>query len=192
VLLGQKPVQSLVGGDDKITACRVLYPIEMEALLSSYPWKFAQSKIQLARVTEAPVNEWKYAYTLPSGRIGDPSTYYDSGEVGAVPILEWEVQGNNLLTDAEQIFCDYTFDVSEPRWPAYFVKLASLVMAAALAMPLTRDQSKVDHYRALAYGTPQENGNGGEWLKATNIDAMGQTNIALHPDSFFLVNVRGS
>jgi hypothetical protein len=190
VLLGSKPINSFTGGD-KETTCGLLYPMDKESLLTSYPWKFCTAKAQLARLTDAPLTSWKYAYKLPLPRLGAPLAYYNSGGVGATTFLEWEVQGADLLCNEEVVFCDYQFDVVESRFPPYFVNLIVLSMAAKLALPVTRDQSKADFYRGLAYGSPSENEQGGAWLAATNADARGQTNIALHPDSWSLVNVRG-
>lgn len=189
VLLGSKPISSMTGGD-KETSCSLLYPMTKESLLSSYPWKFSTAKVQLARLATAPLTSFKYQYGLPSGRIGDPHAYYRSPAEGEEPFLNWKVQGNAVMCDEEIVYCDYTFDVPEARFAPYFVNLIVLAMAAVLALPVTRDQSKADFYRLLAYGSPAENEQGGAWLAATNADAKGQTNIALHSDSFSLINCR--
>lgn len=190
-LLGEKPIQSFTGGQREAT-CGLLYGDCVRNLLASYPWSFAQAKQQLARLSTAPLNEWKYAYKLPSDRLGNPNAYYDNAAVGAIPFLAWEVQGDNVLCNEEAVYCDYLFLPTIPKWPPYFVTLVIYALAAVLAVPLTTDQSKAEYWDVKAFGTGQENQRGGQWLAATNADAMGQTNIAIHPDAFTLINVRGS
>lgn len=191
VLVGQKPIQSFTGGQKQAT-CKMLYDMTIENLIASYVWGFAGAKVQLARLVASPGGEWKYAYKLPPDRIGQPNAYYPSNAVGEFPFLSWELQGDAVLCNEEAVFCDYKFAPTVARWPAYFENLAVHAMAAVLAVPLTTDRGLAEFYHQMTFGTPQESGMGGLWLQATNADAQGQTNIALHPDSFVLVNVRGS
>jgi hypothetical protein len=63
-------------------------------------------------------------------------------------------------------------------------------LAADFAEPLTDQIQKADYFRALAFGSPAENGRGGLFRQCTQADAQGQRNQALGNNSFDLIEVR--
>ena len=83
LLLGAAPISSFNQGTDEATVCDRLYPDVRDSTLQMYPWTFSFKKVQLARTTNTPVNEWKYEYQLPSDRIGPPRAALTSTEAVA-------------------------------------------------------------------------------------------------------------
>jgi hypothetical protein len=63
-------------------------------------------------------------------------------------------------------------------------------LAADFAEPLTDQITKADYFRALAFGTPAENGRGGLFRQCTQADAQGQRSQQLGNNSFDLIEVR--
>ena len=58
-----------------------------------------------------------------------PRTVYASSDRGAIPITDWTIQGQTLLTDREKIFVDYQQDIVEGKLPTYFVQLLVYMLA---------------------------------------------------------------
>ena len=96
--------------------------------------------------------------------------------------------GDDLFTNLETVYIDYQASVPEYKMPSYFVKLLQLATAAELAIPITDQGSKADYFRAQAFGSPGENGRGGEMRKAMNIDGRGQATKII--EDFSLIQVR--
>jgi hypothetical protein len=62
-------------------------------------------------------------------------------------------------------------------------------MAAELSVVITDQIAKADYYRAVAYGTPGENGRGGLMRQAMNIDSRGRLSPVI--EDYSLIDVRG-
>ena len=59
-LLGVDTITSFTDGTKKAAIADGIYGFVKNHTLSMYPWKFAIKKIQLARDTATPNNEWTY------------------------------------------------------------------------------------------------------------------------------------
>ncbi len=136
----------------------------------------------------APTSVWRYAYQLPGDRLAGPRAVYDSASPGAPVQKDWEIQGDQLLTNLEYVFIDYQYSIGEFAWPQYFVQLMKYMMAWHLAEPITEQQDKSLRWERKAVGDPSENGRGGYLRTAMQIDAQGQPTRAI--DDFTLVAVR--
>ena len=154
-----------------------------------YPWTFTLAKVQLGRLSAAPTNVWTYAYQLPAQMLtGVPRRVFASDSVGANVIKDYEIQGNQLLTDFTKIFVDFQQTVDEQSMPDYFVKLLTYQMAWHLAIPITDQATMLDTYRTIALGTMAESGRGGYFRTATNIDSAGQSTTVI--GDYLLTEVR--
>ena len=109
VNIGMKPVQDLDGDDDVTLACSLLYPMVKKEVLSMYPWWSTKGKKQLSRLTQTVVNEYQFAFALPSNRLSGPLALYSDGEVGATPFHEWDLFGSEVLSDVPEIWGDFQF-----------------------------------------------------------------------------------
>jgi len=156
--------------------------------LSVTPWRFAMKKVQLAQLTTAPINEWKYAYQLPSDRIGAPFALFNSSAIGAQPIKYYEVFGDQVFTDEVRLYCDYPFKPIEQAFPSYFTEFMVLAVAANIALPITDQQNNASHFRELAYGMPSENGAGGQLARARFADSSQQPPQVI--EEYTLIDVR--
>lgn len=190
VNIGMKPIQTLDGDDDVTQSCNILYPMVKEEVLTMYPWNATKSKALLGRLTATPENEYQYAFGMPSGRISGALAIYDSGEVGAKPVKEWDVQGKNILTNYEKIWGDFQFDIDESLFPGYIKNLITYILSARLAESLTDDSSKADKYDFIAYGNPGEKKMGGYFEVARGIDSRFRPTQKVQ--GFSLIDVRGS
>lgn len=174
LLLGAAPISSFTEGTDEASTCDSLYPNIRDQALSIYPWSFAFKKVQLARLTSTPTNEYKYEYQLPSDRLSTPRAVYNSASVGANPIVNYRIMGSKILTNEEYIYVDYLFSISESEMPVWFVQLLKYLMAWHLSVPITDQVDKAQYWQSVAIGSPAENGRGGYMRTAMNIDGQNQ------------------
>ncbi len=188
LMLGAKAISSFNDGTDAASVCDRLYPDIRDSVLTTYPWSFNTKKIQLARLVTNPGSVWRYAYQLPGDRLTSPRAVYDSPSVGAHVRKEYEIQGNEVLTNLEAVYIDYQAVVPESAMPQYFVQLLKYMMAWHLALPITEQQERAVYWQGIAVGGPAENGRGGQMRTAMNIDGQGQPTRVI--EDFSLIAVR--
>ena len=188
LMLGAKAISSFNDGTDESSVCDRLYPDIRDSTLMMYPWSFSMKKIALARLITAPGSVWKYAYQLPGDRLGSPRAVYDTAAVGATPRKEWEIQGDQLLTNLETVYIDYQYSTPEFAMPQYFVQLLKYQVAWHIAEPITEQAEKSGFWRRMALGEPGENGRGGYFRTATQIDGANNTIKVI--DDWTLVTAR--
>ena len=164
ISLGASPLSSFTEGTDSAQACDRLYPDLKNTLLSTYVWSWSLAKIQLARLSATPINEWKYAYQMP----GDHLT-------GALAVFETDGTAQRSVRYGWEIYGD-------------FVRLLKTALAAELAIVITDQVGKADYFRGIAFGSPGENGRGGLMREAMNIDARGQSTQIV--EDYSLIQVR--
>lgn len=138
--LGAPPISALTEDTELADIVEANYFGVLDALLCEHDWSFAKKKLQLARLAVAPVNEWSYAYQLPSDRIGPPLNLYDSTGTGIRPAEDYEVFGGDQVhTDYETVVCEYPFRPDESLLPAMFVQALADRLAHKLALSITDD-----------------------------------------------------
>jgi hypothetical protein len=188
LMLGAKAISSFNDGTDESSVCDRLYPDIRDSTLVMYPWTFNTKKIQLAQLLTAPGSVWRYAYQLPGDRLANPRAVYDTAAVGAPARKDWEIQGDQLLTNLPAVFIDYQYSLGEFGWPQYFTQLMKYMMAWHLALPITEQSDRAQYWQGVAVGAPAENGRGGYFRQAMNID--GQHNPVRVIEDYSLVAVR--
>jgi hypothetical protein len=189
LLLGANQITSFSDGTAPSSVCSVLYPRIKSQTLGMYHWSFTLSKTTLARLTSTPTNYYRYAYQLPSDMfLGVPRVVYASTSLSAPNITEYEIQGNQLLTNETTIVVDYQRQISESDMPSYFTQLLIYQMAWHLAEPITDQITKADYWRSVALGTASENNRGGFFRQAINIDGAGQSKTVIA--DYLLTEVR--
>jgi len=176
LLLGSSSITSFDDGTAGSGAASTIYPKVKSATLGMYPWTFTLRKVQLPKLTDAPTNVWSNAFQLPANMItGVPRRVFNSGSVGIAVFKDYEIQADQLLTEATTIYVDYQQTVTEPAMPEYFVNLLVYQMAWHLAEPVTDQITKAEYWRGIATGMAQESGRGGYFRTATSIDSSGQS-----------------
>lgn len=189
ILLGAAPISSFTEGTDTAQACDRLYPDLKNTLLSTYVWSWTLKKVQLQRLSDTPINEWKYAYQMPGDHLtGALAVFENDGTAQRSVRYGWEIYGDQLVTNMETVYIDYQTTLAETAMPNYFVRLLRTALAAELAIVITDQASKADYFRALAYGGAADNGRGGLMREAMNIDARGQSTQIV--EDFSLIQVR--
>lgn len=189
IMLGANALSSFSEGTTAATVADRLYDDIRTTVLTSYPWAWTLKKVQLAQVVTAPINEWTYAYQLPTDRIAAPRAVFYSSSTRVPVTSDFEIFGDKLYTNYPTIYIDYQYDPGESQYPKYFVQLLKYFLAWHFAEPVTDQVSKAQYWQGIAVGSPSENGRGGNFRQATNIDAQANSSQAI--TSFDLVAVRG-
>lgn len=128
ILCGEKPLSSLSEDRYGATVGSNLFESLYESELQSNPWRFATKKGSLSRLNVTPLNQWTYAYQLPSDCL-IPSHVY--------PGAPYEIYGDRIYTDATSVELDYRFKPEVSALPAYFALLLTYRLAANMIKPIT-------------------------------------------------------
>ena len=129
LMLGAKAISSFNEGTDESSICDRLYPDVRDSSLVMYPWSFNTKKVQLAQLLTAPTSVWKYAYQLPGDKLANPRAVYNSSSVGAPVQKDWEIQGDQLLTNLTAVYIDYQYGIAEFAMPQYFIQFLKYMIA---------------------------------------------------------------
>lgn len=157
-------------GSKEAAICGDMWDFHTRFLLSIYPWYFARKKIQLGRVTTNPINEYQYAYQL-AGDLLTLHAAYASGSVGAIPIKEYDLFGQQLFTNESKIFIDYNAYTIAESWPSWFDYFVAKSVALQLAKQFPTDPDKVNRLDLEVWGPAQDNRRGGLFGFTMNLDS---------------------
>jgi hypothetical protein len=188
LLIGAKAISSFNDGTDASSVCDRLYPDIRDSTLVMYPWSFGMKKVQLAQLITTPNSVWRYEYQLPGDKLANPRAVYNSAAQGSPVQKDWEIQGDKLLTNLTSVFIDYQFSVPEFAMPQYFVQLLKYMVAWHIAETVTEQQDKATKWQRVATGDVSENGRGGFFRTAAQID--GQNNPVRVIEDYSLIAVR--
>lgn len=169
--LGANAIASFSEATGRATLAANTYPSRKRALMSIYPWRFTMAKVQLARLSAAPVGEWSYAYQLPSDRlVGGAFAVFNTTSPNVAAITTYEIFGEQLLTNETEIYVDYQQNKPEVEWPPYFDEFVIADLCAEWAYAVTDQANLADAWRQKAYGV---NGVSGAYGFARQADSIG-------------------
>lgn len=134
VVLGEKPAQALTDNRYGVQVGANLFEMIYENELQSNRWRFAVKKEALARLTGVPLNQWSYAYQLPTDMLLP---------IGVYPRQEYEIYARHLYTDALSVELDYLFKPDISQLPAYFCSLLVYALARDMTKAITEDKDAV-------------------------------------------------
>lgn len=132
--LGHQLISNIVTDQTPHAAyCRLYLGAVIEEILGQFDWNGASRRIQLAESAESPVFGFAHAYQLPADFLR-----LVSAETDAEP---YKVEGDRLLTDAEEVYLVYVFRPSEPNQLPHYLKKAIISgLAYRLTTPLSSNE----------------------------------------------------
>lgn len=170
--LGMEPISSFQD-EDNVNAsqiCAQIWDDYARYLLSVYPWRFTMKKQQLGQLADVPINEWLYAFQMPTDLLSLRAIFSDSSAQRAT-YLGYEIFGDQVYSDSPTLYADYQAYVEPNLWPYWFVQFAVMALAAKLA-PILTDKVEIANSKSLlAWGPPQDNLQGGMFGQAKSIDS---------------------
>ncbi len=140
ILCGERPLVDLSDNRYGATVGSGLFELLYENELQSNRWRFAMKKAALSRLTSPPLNQWKYAYQLPSDMLLP---------VGVYPIdLSYEIYADQLYSDRSSVELDYKFKPDVTDCPAYFITLMTYALAKDMISPITESERATQRMEA--------------------------------------------
>ena len=133
--------------DNSVAAnlCNQFYSESRDECLALAPWSFAQKRAILNQNATVPVWGFDYAYKLPADYIGHVKML-DGGD------YDYHIEENNLVTDNSSVKIKYTAKITDVgRFPAWFKRLVTSMLAYKLALPLTNSGSVHDRMEKNLY-----------------------------------------
>lgn len=184
--LGEPSISSFSDDSDTAEKVALLYEPTILSLFSSYDWRWAMRKAVLEVDAAAqPINKWERGFLMPvlnTDRVGPPHKVFRSTDVGAPVFWDWEISERWIMTNESVMVIEYIKRQPESVWPGYFTKLAIEAVAAALALPVTENQTKDEYHTNLAFGAASQKGRGGLMGTAMEADANGNPTRSLLDD----------
>jgi hypothetical protein len=146
VLCGEKPLNSLTDPRYGAQVGAALFDMVYENELQINPWRFSCKKQQLSLLNQTPLNEWQYAWQIPTDCLSM------IGFWGVGPDKLYEIYGGNVLytnissnpTAAglpPELIAEYQFKPDPSTIPSYFSLLVTLALAQHMCKPVTESDS---------------------------------------------------
>lgn len=172
LLIGANSIQSFDDGSRESDVCSSIYEIVKDTLLANRLWSFTLEQLDLARLNETPLRDWKYSYALPTDviRIKKVSNSKD------FELVKGRLYSNNPKVSID---CQKTVDVDE--MPPYFQTALISELAAKLSVSLLGDNSKYQLFAALAQR---------DLINARLADCQNRPNVKFGEDSFWITVAR--
>lgn len=133
ILCGEEPLQSLSDDRYGATVGANLFEMLYEAEVQSNRWRFSMKKGALSRLAVEPLNEYQYAYQMPTDMLL---------MVGMTCPQPYEIYGTHLYTSATTVEVEYQFKPEVSAIPAYFALLMTYVLAKDMVSPITENAAK--------------------------------------------------
>jgi hypothetical protein len=187
--IGELPLQS-EAADGAATHIAVFDSV-LAYLLSMYPWSFARTTWQLARLSTAPSAHYLYAFQLPTDMLGAPRAVFNQSS-SRLPFTKWRLQGQFLLADADAIWMEGMVMPELTRVPGVFTELLTVALMAEFALSVREDKSLWASLRAVAYGDGGLTGHGGMLAQCKAMDVQGQPSPTVAEGSNPLLDARAS
>lgn len=128
LVLGHDTINSLNDPGYPNRVAQNLYDNMVQFELTKSNWTFARTKVQLAQLTEGPVDEFDNAYQLPADKLK---------VLFIRPRTRYKIYGDQLWTNASgELFLDYIANVGEDRWPPSFTQMCIFALAANWGIPI--------------------------------------------------------
>jgi hypothetical protein len=189
IRLGAKPIQSFNDPSDTSVSCGAIYKIKRAYLLSSYVWGFSLKYSRLARQLVSPLIQWKNQFTLPTDKLhGGMMAVFNSPDPGVRHITGYSLIGQVLMSNYDDIYVEYQYDVDESLWTHNFTELMINIMMVDLCYLITDSSQLYQELRMATYGTPSEGGQGGLLSFTRSLDARDAPTMRL--DDFSLLDAR--
>lgn len=142
ILLGDTPIISLDTDDGAAAqASDLIYERLVKSMFTvdAYKFRFAVKQFRLNKMAAPPMDSeeggYKFAYSLPS----------DFLTLVRMNIrCDYDIYGNQLRTNADDVILDYVARIDESLWPPYFEEMVVYRLAADMCMPVTDNATLAD------------------------------------------------
>lgn len=147
--LGARPITAMEQPTPEAEACRLHYNRVRRSLLERADWTFAARRAVLARLADNDRSAWTYRYARPADMLKlrwvNAGALVGTGyAVGQNPDAIREISADAIYSHMPGAVIEYTADVDDTTlFPPSFGDALAASLAAAIAMPITRDGAKM-------------------------------------------------
>lgn len=168
---GGEPIDAL-NDDTPLSAFAMeTWPTKKAWLLAAYRWVFAETFAPLEQLATAPPGcPLPFAFKRPADLSGAIHAIRDGSDVRTACQVQAIQTEDYLAADRAPLWAEYTGGADATRWPPWFTELAIVAFAADVAYRMLR-RTLGDEFQAKAFGTPEQNGQGGLMLAAMQADS---------------------
>jgi hypothetical protein len=141
VLCGEKPLNSLTDPRYGAQVGAALFDMVYENELTANRWRFNSTKGTLSRLNSTPINEWQYAYQIPTDCLNVIGIW------GVSPDNAYEIYGTTLCTNltnspgSSSLVLEYQFKPDPATLPSSFTLLVTLALAMHMCKPVKESDS---------------------------------------------------
>lgn len=146
VKIGANGIVSFNENTAEAEVASYLYSSVRDALLSSYPWRFATTQSQLVRFATTPQTDYQYSFALPKDFLRALSL----GTVYKGYGTDYRICENELQTNQKDVILTYIFRPQEEMFPAFFAEALVSKLAAEFCLPLTESTSRAEYLNKRA------------------------------------------
>lgn len=177
IILGEKPLSDLDDGSDVADIISNTYtPFKLD-ILANYEWTFTQKQAKLNKIVKTPVLRYTSVFQLPSDFLRIKNVYADSS--GSITLDDYSIKSDGLYCSEDEIFVEYSANVDEEEFPAYFGEYFSYAFATKINMPITESDNKQSLLNSVLPDKMQ---------RAKTSDAMQESNEFIQ--NFSIIDVR--
>lgn len=168
---GAAPFGSFTEAKPVAYFCKANYPQKKAELLGLHRWVFAKTIVQLTQITPTPANApFAFAFARPADVVGAFHDFrcgpkLDSGKVHVLQLADY------IAADHATVWAEYTANVPEAQWPPWFTALVVTAFGAGIARAALR-RGLAGDLDVEAFGTPEQNREGGLMLTAKTADSQ--------------------
>lgn len=146
--LGEGRIESLQEESVAARACALHYVNVRDQVLRSHRWNFAQGRLTLPRLEDAPAFGWSYQYELPADCLR--VLEFNGTEEGDVISEEYIIEGRRLLTNAATANLVYLRRIENvAQFDALFVEALSAKLAIALSETIRGTTGKTEELTTM-------------------------------------------
>jgi len=172
LFIGANAIQSFDDGSRESAVCSSIYETVKETLLANRLWCFSLVQLNLARLNQSPIRDWKYVYALPSNVLRIKKV---------AGTKDFDVGRDGLYSNNESVSIDCQISVDESQMPAYFQTALITELAAKLSVSLLGDNTKYELFSRLAQR---------DLINARIADSQNRPNIGFGEDSSWITVAR--
>ena len=147
--IGEPPVKSPTERSAGARAINVIYNVQLQAMLRSFPWSFNQDTKQLVQDTTIESPDYKYVYALPAEfsfmtRIvaanGNASVEWDYDKMAYIGLEgEWRIRSGRLHCNIAAPIIEYQVLITdETMFDVLFADALGWRLASQIALPITK------------------------------------------------------
>lgn len=132
-MIGAGSISSFDDPGAGAAVAKALYEDLLTALLTDTYWRFAMKKQSLNQLSQTPLNEFQFAYQIPTDSLKIERIY---------PRIFYKIYRDLIYTNASSIEIDYAFRPDTTLFPSYFVLAFTYKLASEFSLAVTDNEQK--------------------------------------------------